>query len=92
MLPREKGYAVYTPMVMYWPAGTREGSARKAETWPQSMSGRVGDGAKNLSQSVLKLGPRELISFSEGRSLAQISRERKTLAFCLLNRIEDGMA
>jgi hypothetical protein len=60
-------------MVMYWPGSTREGSARKAFTTPQSMRGRVGYGANERSQSAWNSGPRVAISLSEGLSLAQMS-------------------
>lgn len=60
-------------MVMYWPGLTREGSARKAFTTPQSMRGRVGYGANERSQSAWKSGPRAAISLSVGLSLAQMS-------------------
>jgi hypothetical protein len=58
---------------MYWPGSTREGSARKALTTPQSMMGLVGKGTKSRSQSASNSGPRDLTSSGVRRSLAQTS-------------------
>jgi hypothetical protein len=58
---------------MYWPGSTRDGSARKAFTTPQSIRGLEGCGAKSRSQSFWKFGPRAAMSWLPGRSLAQTS-------------------
>jgi hypothetical protein len=65
---------VYVPNVMYWPGSTSEGSARNAFTTPQSISGRVGKGAKSRFQSASNSGPRDFTSEGVRRSLAQTSR------------------